>query len=506
VCLSTQALHVLDPDLSFDRMLARLAPTVSAVAVQGEVPADASEAAGKLGIVLLQLPAEETARAAERDASAYLTGQRLEWYQRKHAILHELTELATQGQELTAVTAHLVTVSGMAVVVVDEREVLARSIPSSFSRQNARLLDQFLQDKTQVSEITLPRGPRLQLNASQRDAVASVSGPVTINGRPAATIHLFGPASWTNDEAEFFRDAGAAAAAIVLSREQAVEEMVHQIHGDLVTDLIQGGAVAPSIRQALYARARRLGYDLDHPYAAIALTAIPREAPSRRQRDVHDEDIPKPLQHRVPRVLSAHGISAPVYIEGGILSIFYPVDKDVAAPALRRVGERLCRDLSPALRHHELYAGVSRPKAGLDGFPSALEEARNTLRLGRALAPGHKVIGYADLGVYRLLLAAGPTDEAKQLYDEMVAPLLAYDQRTSSELVPTLIAFLESGNAVEVARRLNLHRNTLRYRLQRIRHITGLDLDDAETRLALYLAVKIGEVLHLTTRLPAPDS
>ncbi|HYH28808.1 MAG TPA: helix-turn-helix domain-containing protein [Pseudonocardia sp.] len=55
-------------------------------------------------------------------------------------------------------------------------------------------------------------------------------------------------------------------------------------------------------------------------------------------------------------------------------------------------------------------------------------------------------------------------------------------------------AYLESfGDMVSAARRLHVHPNTLRYRLRRIRELTGLDLDDADTRLAAALQLRAGD-------------
>ncbi len=51
--------------------------------------------------------------------------------------------------------------------------------------------------------------------------------------------------------------------------------------------------------------------------------------------------------------------------------------------------------------------------------------------------------------------------------------------------------FDQNANASQTSRALYVHRNTLNYRLQRIVEITGLDLNDAEARLAFQLAIKI---------------
>lgn len=65
-----------------------------------------------------------------------------------------------------------------------------------------------------------------------------------------------------------------------------------------------------------------------------------------------------------------------------------------------------------------------------------------------------------------------------------------------SELIKTLGRYLESGgNYDSAAQSLNIHRSTLRYRLRRIRDISGHDLHDVDTRLNLNLATRVLDVI-----------
>ena len=62
---------------------------------------------------------------------------------------------------------------------------------------------------------------------------------------------------------------------------------------------------------------------------------------------------------------------------------------------------------------------------------------------------------------------------------------------------PAVIAYLETGEQQQAAQRLRVHPNTLRYRLERIREITGLDLEDPETRLNLSVALRVQSLLGM---------
>ena len=94
-----------------------------------------------------------------------------------------------------------------------------------------------------------------------------------------------------------------------------------------------------------------------------------------------------------------------------------------------------------------------------------------------------------------LLLRESP--ELWDFYRTTLAALTDYDRKQHAELLKTLEAFFANlGNLARAAEALHVHRNTLLYRLERITEISGLNLDDSEERLALWLALKAHRVLQ----------
>ena len=64
-----------------------------------------------------------------------------------------------------------------------------------------------------------------------------------------------------------------------------------------------------------------------------------------------------------------------------------------------------------------------------------------------------------------------------------MAPLVAYDEQYETELVRTLETFLDAdGNVAGTAERLFTHRHTIRYRLERVKELTGLDVGSTDGR------------------------
>jgi sugar diacid utilization regulator len=68
-----------------------------------------------------------------------------------------------------------------------------------------------------------------------------------------------------------------------------------------------------------------------------------------------------------------------------------------------------------------------------------------------------------------------------------IRPLLAAKHHVLRE---TLTAYVECGNAVSAAHRLGVHPQTMRYRLRRIRDVTGRDPADGWDRFVLELALR----------------
>jgi DNA-binding PucR family transcriptional regulator len=162
-------------------------------------------------------------------------------------------------------------------------------------------------------------------------------------------------------------------------------------------------------------------------------------------------------------------------------------------------------------------------ESGLPGFAFALGRSRHTtdpLELHRAAReallaanvvegdPENTELAYEQTGTYQLLLPH-MTDpvELRRFYEETVRPLVAYDEQYETDLLGTLATFLEcDANVNATAARLFTHRHTIRYRFERVRELTGLDVSSTDGREKLSLGLKAMRVLGLAApRGPATE-
>ncbi|UQA97276.1 PucR family transcriptional regulator [Streptomyces halobius] len=79
---------------------------------------------------------------------------------------------------------------------------------------------------------------------------------------------------------------------------------------------------------------------------------------------------------------------------------------------------------------------------------------------------------------------------AKVLADRLLEPLAKYTPRQRDRIEETLLAWLERGGTPEVARYLQVHPQTVRYRMRQIEKIFGPSLREPDTRFNLELALR----------------
>lgn len=171
-------------------------------------------------------------------------------------------------------------------------------------------------------------------------------------------------------------------------------------------------------------------------------------------------------------------------------------DADAAVAA-----ETIRARLATATGDRQLTAGVGSPSSGIGGLPVAIIQAEHALGVGRELFGHGRTTTFNSLGLYRFILGR-PSADLEAFCAETLGPLATTGTRRLDELVATLDSYLRAqGNVNETARDQDVHRNTIRYRLRQIAALTGADLRNADTCLALRLALLARSALSTFDRI-----
>jgi purine catabolism regulator len=235
------------------------------------------------------------------------------------------------------------------------------------------------------------------------------------------------------------------------------------------------------------ARAGHLGLALDGPARFLILV------PGGTESGSPDEDARAMTLRALLRLVTPQHPGAAVCFDGDAFLVFLP-ERQAGEKSTLRLVERLLAEMEWILGAKPV-ASLSRVCRELKDYQSARQEGARVLDLARRL-DRRGLVAEADFGPFARLLATADQAALRSFADETLAPIAAYDRKRRSHFLPTLDAFLTHGCRYQpCADALGLHVTTLRYRLQRLGDLFGVDLDDRETRLALEIALRVRTAL-----------
>jgi sugar diacid utilization regulator len=252
-------------------------------------------------------------------------------------------------------------------------------------------------------------------------------------------------------------------------------------------------------RRDIVARGNELGADLSRGASVIVLRAFPLQP---TEGDWRARVLA--VAERGVRTVERGYLAAAVELKGwGRGSSAQEAELVVLIPGAEaehaaRAVQAVHRELAASMAGFAIAVARSRPAPDAADLHRAGAEA--FLAANVAVAQGTQQLAFEETGAYRLLLPAMVEDpeELRRFHEETVAPLLAYDEQYETELVRTLESFLDAdGNVAQTAQRLYTHRHTVRYRLERVKELTGLDVGSTEGRERLGLGLKAMRVLGI---------
>jgi sugar diacid utilization regulator len=292
------------------------------------------------------------------------------------------------------------------------------------------------------------------------------------------------------------------------AREEVRIETESRLRGDLIEELMAGEIVS---RESLVRRARHLGADLSG--GAVALIGKLQD-PHTEGRVITDPRLVRRFLQQARAAMDLHWPRSLVdWDEGRLLALLPapasgggdPSPEDIEAQAFT-LGKRLLgatRETVPGLA---LTLALSRYTPEPERLGVALDEARLALSIGERLGRVGEVVTFEETGTYKLLfqIFADRPEELISFYDQTIAPLVRYDEQYQTELVGTLATYLgHDCNLAATASTLYTHRHTVRYRLDRIAELSGLDIAKTDDREKLSLGLKAMRLLGRRVATPA---
>lgn len=284
----------------------------------------------------------------------------------------------------------------------------------------------------------------------------------------------------------------AAVIGLELQRQRSVEEAEERARDDFIQALLHGSFFSD---HELRARAEHHEIDPDSPFGVFVTgDLLPKRVGNRASRMAR--------MARYAANISADTASrADATVLGNVLVVIRQL-RETEEPARSREMAAFAQSMCAALEEHcgkAVAVAYGHPARDATEISDRYGEAQIALdvahQLGRTCA-----CSYQELRSFTMLAGVTGSESSRQLIEQYIDPL-----RSGPNLIGTLASYLDQGaNVTEAARALNVHRNTLLTKLDRISRAIGMDIREPEVQFTARLAIMLDTLATGTRQQQVP--
>ncbi|MET3681935.1 purine catabolism regulator [Alkalibacillus flavidus] len=288
---------------------------------------------------------------------------------------------------------------------------------------------------------------------------------------------------------------GLTACALYFLTENAVEKTEIRLKDNFVLQLAKDDT---ALDVKMLSKGELLGYDLTRAYACI-VGDFRLKADETDWQDTQDQSGQSSLhslnyyvQKEITHASQQFDRRTMSSFDEGEVIIFLEIEASGYQETVNHFLDMVERRLHDQLAHVYFAWGIGLHGDGMRAFYESYQEARTALDIHTEEHGFGERTFFEETKVNRLLMNIAGNDALIEMVQETVSPLIDYDRKRQTDLIHTFMTYQKyKGNVSQTARALNLHRQSLLYRLRNIEQLTGLTLVDADDSFMLELSVRL---------------
>ena len=465
----------------------------------------ACQAADAAGLPLLLLPHRANFRAISQLIAIKILAQSthvLEYGTRVH---RTLGDVFARGGGLPALAHTMSQLSETIVLVIGSGgELLTSATPSKTEAgMNDALLAEILRTVDIASDNRCRNSGRirdvehpnrnmswvvtLEVDKKRFDAIIA---PVRVADEPYGVLVLIEPThpAPEHDLSQHMTIAeeGVSLTASELMRQHSVREAQERARNDFVHALLHGRFTD---KLELTARAEHYRFPLDGRFAVYVVTStgLHLDEGSSLHKAQGAARMAASLVPDEGRLTLTALIGSMIVVVRELKAVVPSTGESAReTEEIRSFASKLHRAMRSRLED-EVRIAYGRPDNGAAGVARSYREARTAEALGRRVNSA-AISAYSDLRVFAAVEEAAASAEGQAFAASILGPLQQSDGQ-SHNLGEVVLAYIEeSGNLNATARRLQLHRNTMLYKLERASRALQMDVRTTEVQFMVWLA------------------
>ncbi|WP_407314760.1 PucR family transcriptional regulator [Desulfosporosinus sp. SB140] len=485
--------------LNYKEFIKKLADKgVAAIAIKvgrfvERVPEDMLEAANQYGLPILVLDANVRFVDVMYPIMAELFNNQVVKLNYYKIIQERFTTLALHCLGLDTITKTLEELIGNPVVVYD-RNFKCISTTNPLLKKFSEVADLF-QRESLNDKLSFYR-QIVQFPALGEEAVPQVVVPIQAFSQVKAYLTVVEVNKRLQEMDLICLEHAATVVTLDLVKKVAVQEIEQKFQNDLLENLITGNSALNNTLE----RAALIGWDLSRAYTIVLFNIDNIDgilAKSKHSPDTMLQGLKSDVVSIITNAVRNHTKHYILGTKNDSIILMWPSpdDQNGFLELIKKTGKEIQEQIKKKVKKVSVAIGIGDVALNVDEIPRSFKEARDAITFGRMIQGQHVIEAFSELGVFRILCKFAEGNELKNFVPKPLLKLIEHDKNNETVLLKTLEIFLEcNGNASKAAKELFIHYKTMLYRLERIKEITGIDLEANEHRLEIEMGLKI---IHL---------
>ena len=174
---------------------------------------------------------------------------------------------------------------------------------------------------------------------------------------------------------------------------------------------------------------------------------------------------------------------------------FVLIVNNLKADELKVIIDKMHKRAKKRIDDKRVYLGIGSQMKDLGQVYLSYKRAKAAILMATQFEL--PIVFFEDMGVYQILFSIEDKQILIEMYHRLLQPLIDYDQKHHGELEKTLFYYLIYGESqITMAKNLYMHRNTINYRMNKIKELLNCQLDTFEEKVPYMLSYYIKKVLE----------
>lgn len=450
-----------------------------------DIPEEIIQFAEERDFILIEIPWEIRFADIVQEVMRELNQIQQNDLERLNGIHQKLIQMILDGKDLGQISDYVEKELDLPILILNKKEY---AVAGSAKRSEVFRLRNQLRKKQEKQEVSShPMYSKIRKVSDEESNLYHLS--IQTNGVHEGEICVLTDSNHQLNQKEMqIIEHTVMACALWFTRNSVVTKAEMRLQNDFLLRLIHGENLSEEYKRQ---KAEQFQWNLSIPYECIV--GYPENLESMIEND--DFGMEKMVSYIKDELLyAAESVNHQILFayENDYIIIFLEVTKGSTTDSVHHFLDLIERRLHHLFPGLTFSWGIAKHKEGIGNFQQSFKKAKAALDMGRNQIGMGKRIKFDDMRMNRLLLHLAINEEVQEVIAAPILPLIEYDEKRDMDLIHTFRGYRRNnGNVSQTARELNLHRQSLLYRLRKIESLTGLSLVNPDDLFLLDFSIRV---------------